>query len=157
MAINKRERASCASRFIELLGSDAAEAQASKILAGLGFTKDMQGRATRSFSGGCRMRISLARALFVQPTILLLDEPTNHLDLRSVLWLEEYLCRWKKTLLVVSHDRDFLNTRLKEMNKKIYKIGKAGQESHSAMTEFDSTVKGITPIGGFPHYGGGKR
>ena len=47
--------------------------------------------------------------------------------------------------------------RLKEMNKKIYKIGKAGQESHSAMTEFDSTVKGITPIGGFPHYGGGKR
>ena len=100
---------------LQLLGSDAAEAQASKILAGLGFTKDMQGRATRSFSGGCRMRISLARALFVQPTILLLDEPTNHLDLRSVLWLEEYLCRWKKTLLVVSHDRDFLNTVCSEI------------------------------------------
>ncbi|XP_019154440.1 PREDICTED: ABC transporter F family member 4 [Ipomoea nil] len=95
---------------LEIMGSDAAEAQASKILAGLGFTKAMQGRPTRSFSGGWRMRISLARALFVQPTLLLLDEPTNHLDLRAVLWLEEYLCRWKKTLVVVSHDRDFLNT-----------------------------------------------
>ncbi|XP_057501392.1 ABC transporter F family member 4-like [Actinidia eriantha] len=100
---------------LQLMGSDAAEAQASKILAGLGFTKAMQGRPTRSFSGGWRMRISLARALFVQPTLLLLDEPTNHLDLRAVLWLEEYLCRWKKTLVVVSHDRDFLNTVCNEI------------------------------------------
>ncbi|EEF44691.1 ATP-dependent transporter, putative [Ricinus communis] len=100
---------------LQILGSDAAEAQASKILAGLGFTKDMQSRPTRSFSGGWRMRISLARALFVQPTLLLLDEPTNHLDLRAVLWLEEYLCRWKKTLVVVSHDRDFLNTVCNEI------------------------------------------
>lgn len=100
---------------LQIMGSDAAEAQASKILAGLGFTKAMQGRATRSFSGGWRMRISLARALFVQPTLLLLDEPTNHLDLRAVLWLEEYLCRWKKTLVVVSHDRDFLNTVCNEI------------------------------------------
>lgn len=100
---------------LQILGSDAAEAQASKILAGLGFTKEMQRRPTKSFSGGWRMRISLARALFVQPTLLLLDEPTNHLDLRAVLWLEEYLCRWKKTLVVVSHDRDFLNTVCNEI------------------------------------------
>ena len=100
---------------LQILGSDAAEAQASKILAGLGFTKGMQGRPTQSFSGGWRMRISLARALFVQPTLLLLDEPTNHLDLRAVLWLEEYLCRWKKTLVVVSHDRDFLNSVCNEI------------------------------------------
>ncbi|CAI9776638.1 unnamed protein product [Fraxinus pennsylvanica] len=100
---------------LQLLGSDAAEAQASKILAGLGFTMQMQGCATKSFSGGWRMRISLARALFVQPTLLLLDEPTNHLDLRAVLWLEEYLTRWKKTLVVVSHDRDFLNTVCNEI------------------------------------------
>ncbi|EHA8589663.1 ABC transporter F family member 4 [Cocos nucifera] len=112
---------------LQLLGSDAAEAQASKILAGLGFTKEMQVRPTRSFSGGWRMRISLARALFMQPTLLLLDEPTNHLDLRAVLWLEEYLCRWKKTVVVVSHDRDFLNTvcneiiHLHEMKLHIYR------------------------------------
>ncbi|KAL6587688.1 ABC transporter F member 4 [Orobanche minor] len=112
---------------LHILGSDAAEAQASKILAGLGFTKDMQGSPTSTFSGGWRMRISLARALFLQPTLLLLDEPTNHLDLMAVLWLEEYLCRWKKTLVTVSHDRDFLNTvcneiiHLHDMNLHLYR------------------------------------
>ncbi|XP_024367282.1 ABC transporter F family member 4 [Physcomitrium patens] len=95
---------------MQALGTDAAESRASKILAGLGFSIAMQGRATKSFSGGWRMRISLARALFMQPTLLLLDEPTNHLDLRAVMWLEQYLERWKKTLIVVSHDRDFLNS-----------------------------------------------
>jgi ATP-binding cassette subfamily F protein 1 len=74
-------------------GAATAEARASKILHGLGFTPAMQARATASFSGGWRMRISLARALFITPTLLLLDEPTNHLDLRAVLWLEEYLTR----------------------------------------------------------------
>lgn len=95
---------------MESIGAASAEARASKILAGLGFTPEMQKRTTKSFSGGWRMRISLARALYLTPTLLLLDEPTNHLDLRAALWLEEYLQRYKKTLVVVSHDRDFLDS-----------------------------------------------
>ena len=94
---------------LEDKAAGSADARASKILHGLGFTQAMQSRATADFSGGWRMRISLARALYIAPTLLLLDEPTNHLDLRAVLWLEEYLTRWKKTLVVVSHDRGFLN------------------------------------------------
>jgi len=87
-----------------------AEHKASSILHGLGFDDEMKQRATRDFSGGWRMRISLARALFRQPRLLLLDEPTNHLDLNAVIWLENYLLKWKNTLFVVSHDQDFLNS-----------------------------------------------
>ena len=77
---------------LQEIGSASAEARASKILHGLGFTEVMQKRRTQDFSGGWRMRISLARALYIQPTVLLLDEPTNHLDLRAVLWLEASFC-----------------------------------------------------------------
>ena len=77
--------------------------------AGLGFDAEMQGRPTNQFSGGWRMRVSLARALFMEPTLLLLDEPTNHLDLNAVIWLDTYLRGWKKTLLIVSHDQSFLD------------------------------------------------
>ncbi|XP_014118531.1 PREDICTED: ATP-binding cassette sub-family F member 1-like, partial [Pseudopodoces humilis] len=90
-------------------GAAAAEAKARRILAGLGFTPEMQNRSTRKFSGGWRMRVSLARALFLEPTLLMLDEPTNHLDLNAVIWLNNYLQGWKKTLLVVSHDQGFLD------------------------------------------------
>jgi len=90
-------------------GAESAEGRARRILSGLGFTKKMQARATKDFSGGWRMRVSLARALFIEPTLLLLDEPTNHLDLNAVIWLDNYLCGWKKTLLVVSHDAGFLD------------------------------------------------
>ncbi|CAN0439531.1 unnamed protein product, partial [Discosporangium mesarthrocarpum] len=72
-------------------------------------------KATKNFSGGWRMRISLARALFMEPTLLMLDEPTNHLDLNAVIWLDDYLQKWKKTLLVVSHDQDFLNSVCEEI------------------------------------------
>lgn len=94
---------------LNAMGSDSAEAKARRILYGLGFDPEMQTKPTKMFSGGWRMRISLARALFIEPTLLMLDEPTNHLDLNAVIWLEDYLTRWKKTLLVVSHDQDFMN------------------------------------------------
>uniref|UniRef100_A0A8D8WX18 ATP-binding cassette sub-family F member 1 n=1 Tax=Cacopsylla melanoneura TaxID=428564 RepID=A0A8D8WX18_9HEMI len=94
---------------LKSIEADAAEPRARRILAGLGFTKEMQEKPTKEFSGGWRMRVSLARALFLEPTLLLLDEPTNHLDLNAVIWLDNYLQTWKKTLLVVSHDQSFLN------------------------------------------------
>lgn len=94
---------------LRAMGADAAEGRARRILNGLSFTKEMQERPTKDFSGGWRMRVSLARALFLEPTLLMLDEPTNHLDLNAVIWLDSYLQGWKKTLLIVSHDQDFLN------------------------------------------------
>ncbi|MGK3756118.1 MAG: ATP-binding cassette subfamily F protein 1 [Bacillariaceae sp.] len=97
------------------MGADSMEAKAHGILSGLGFTTEMQTKPTKMFSGGWRMRISLARALFVEPTLLMLDEPTNHLDLNAVIWLDDYLQTWKKTLFVVSHDQDFLNSVCQEI------------------------------------------
>lgn len=94
---------------LRAIGADSAEARATRILAGLGFNREMQKRPTKHFSGGWRMRISLARALFMEPTLLMLDEPTNHLDLNAVIWLDHYLQTWKKTLLVISHDQSFLD------------------------------------------------
>jgi len=94
---------------LQVLGSDSAEARASMILSGLQFTPEMQRGPTSALSGGWRMRVSLAAALFIEPDLLMLDEPTNHLDLEAVLWLESYLVEYKHTLIIVSHDRGFLN------------------------------------------------
>ncbi|XP_060603390.1 ATP-binding cassette sub-family F member 1-like [Ruditapes philippinarum] len=94
---------------LRAIGADAAEPKARRILSGLGFTVGMMERPTKSLSGGWRMRVSLAKALFLEPTLLMLDEPTNHLDLNAVIWLDNYLQSWKKTLLVVSHDQSFLD------------------------------------------------
>jgi len=94
---------------LRAIGADQAEPKARRLLAGLGFNPEMQDRATNKFSGGWRMRVSLARALFIEPTLLMLDEPTNHLDLNAVIWLDNYLQLYKKTLLIVSHDQSFLD------------------------------------------------
>ncbi|KAH9171702.1 P-loop containing nucleoside triphosphate hydrolase protein [Lactarius sanguifluus] len=89
--------------------AESGPARAAALLAGLGFSEEDQGRPTRSFSGGWRMRLALARALFVKPALLLLDEPSNHIDLNALAWLEDYLQTWPGTLIVVSHDRAFLD------------------------------------------------
>ncbi|KAJ7384100.1 ATP-binding cassette sub- F member 2 [Desmophyllum pertusum] len=91
------------------LDADKAETRAAEILNGLGFTPSMQQTKTKDFSGGWRMRIALARALFVKPTLLLLDEPTNHLDLDACVWLEEELKNFTRILVMISHSQDFLN------------------------------------------------
>ncbi|WP_298918705.1 ABC-F family ATP-binding cassette domain-containing protein [uncultured Algimonas sp.] len=85
-----------------------AEARAGSILSGLGFDGDDQQRACADFSGGWRMRVALAAMLFAQPDILLLDEPTNYLDIEGALWLENHIRKYRGTIFVISHDRDFL-------------------------------------------------
>jgi len=110
---------------LDELDPGTAQKRAAEILWGLGFTAAMQRKKTKDFSGGWRMRISLAKALFIRPMVLLLDEPTNHLgmislpcllhkvscvsDLEACVWLEDYLKNYNRILLIVSHSQDFLN------------------------------------------------
>lgn len=106
---------------LDEMSADTAEAKAAHILHGLGFTKEMQQKQAKDFSGGWRMRIALARALYVKPHLLLLDEPTNHLDLEACVWLEQELSEYKRILVLVSHSQDFLNgvcTNIIHMNNK---------------------------------------
>ena len=88
----------------------SAEARAASILSGLGFDHEAQLRPASSFSGGWRMRVALAAVLFSEPDLLLLDEPPNYLDLEGTLWLEDYIRRYPHTVIIISHDRDLLNT-----------------------------------------------
>ncbi|XP_063964284.1 ATP-binding cassette sub-family F member 2-like [Lytechinus pictus] len=120
---------------LDELDADKAEVNAGRILHGLGFTKEMMQTKTKDFSGGWRMRISLARALFVKPHLLLLDEPTNHLDLEACVWLEEELKEYKRILVLISHSQDFLNgvcTNILHVHK---------QKLNSYGGNFDSYVK----------------
>jgi ATP-binding cassette subfamily F protein 3 len=109
MAREDWEAVAEAHHLLEELGGYDATARAGKLLHGLGFTPDTHGRAVTEFSGGWRVRLNLARALMTPSDLLLLDEPTNHLDLDAVLWLEQWLLKYPGTLLLISHDREFLD------------------------------------------------
>jgi ATP-binding cassette subfamily F protein 3 len=92
------------------LGAHAAPARAAGILAALGFSHADQQRPCAEFSGGWRMRVALAAVLFAEPDLLLLDEPTNYLDLEGTLWLEDHIARYPRTVIIISHDRDLLDS-----------------------------------------------
>lgn len=94
---------------IDEMDPSTFESRAAIILTGLGFNSVTIKKKTKDMSGGWRMRVALSKALFVKPTLLLLDDPTAHLDLAACVWLEEYLKRWERTLILVSHSQDFLN------------------------------------------------
>lgn len=108
---------------LKSIGAYSAESRARNILSGLQFTQEMQNNSTTTLSGGWRMRVALACALFIKPVLLLLDEPTNHLDLNAAIWLEAYLQKYNNTLVIVSHDREFLNNIVTDIihlhNKKL--------------------------------------
>jgi ATP-binding cassette subfamily F protein 3 len=103
------EAVAVAHHRLEEVGGYDASARAGKLLHGLGFPAETHARAVSTFSGGWRVRLNLARALMTPSDLLLLDEPTNHLDLDAVLWLEQWLLKYPGTLLLISHDREFLD------------------------------------------------
>ena len=92
-----------------MMGAESREAELERTLAGLGFSREDLERPTKEFSGGWRMRIELAKILLQKPDVLLLDEPTNHLDIESIQWLEQFLAQSAKAVVLVSHDRAFIN------------------------------------------------
>jgi ATP-binding cassette, subfamily F, member 3 len=97
------------------IDAHSAPARAAAILSGLGFSATDQGRPCSEFSGGWRMRVALAATLFSAPDLLLLDEPTNYLDLEGTLWLEDHLANYPRTVIVISHDRDLLDTSVDQI------------------------------------------
>ncbi len=121
---------------MEAIDAYTAEARAARLLDGLGFSTADLGKAVREFSGGWRMRLNLARALMCRSDILLLDEPTNHLDLPAILWLERWLKRYEGILIVVSHDRDFLDevcTRIAHIENLEIKLFTGGYSQFEAL------------------------
>lgn len=119
------------------------ETRACKLLVGLGFDQAMLAKKTKDMSGGWRMRVALARALFVKPTLLLLDEPTNHLDLEACVWLEQYLATYDRCLVVVSHSQDFLNgvcTNIMHLTPKKQLVNYTGNYDQFIKTKAENEV-----------------
>jgi len=119
------------------------EAKAGSILHGLGFSQVMMKRPTKDMSGGWRMRVALARALFVKPHLLLLDEPTNHLDLGAVVWLEAYLSTYNHILVITSHSQDFMDsvcTNIMDLTHKKKMIYYTGNYTTYVRTKTENEV-----------------
>lgn len=123
------------------IDAHSAPARAAAILSGLGFSTADQARACQEFSGGWRMRVALAATLFAAPDLLLLDEPTNYLDLEGTLWLEDHLANYPRTVIVISHDRDLLETsvdqilHLEQGKLTLYRGGYSSFEEQRATRE----------------------
>ena len=113
-AVDPQRIAEIQTRLVDI-DAHSAPARAAAILSGLGFSRADQSRPVCEFSGGWRMRVALAATLFSAPDLLLLDEPTNYLDLEGTLWLEDHLANYSRTVVVISHDRDLLNTSVDQI------------------------------------------
>ncbi|MDZ4084854.1 MAG: ABC-F family ATP-binding cassette domain-containing protein [Bdellovibrionales bacterium] len=105
----------------ERLGGYDLDSRAAEVLTGLGIPPEDQSRMTETFSGGWKMRIALAKILVLQPDVLLMDEPTNHLDIESIIWLEQWLQNFKGSILMTSHDREFMNRIVKKVIEVAHK------------------------------------
>ncbi|KAJ3478266.1 hypothetical protein NLI96_g9876 [Meripilus lineatus] len=119
------------------------EVKAGSILHGLGFSQEMMARPTKDMSGGWRMRVALARALFIKPHLLLLDEPTNHLDLEAVVWLEAYLSMYNHILVITSHSQDFMDsvcTNIMDLTMKKKLVYYGGNYSTYVRTKQENEV-----------------
>jgi ATP-binding cassette subfamily F protein 3 len=123
----------------ERVGGYEIESRVSEILTGLGILPEDHQRLVESFSGGWKMRIELAKVLAIQPDVLLMDEPTNHLDLESIIWLEEWLFNYKGSILMTSHDRDFMN----RLVSKIVEVANKAVTVYSGNYDFYEKEKEI--------------
>ncbi|KAG9022253.1 hypothetical protein FS842_006222 [Serendipita sp. 407] len=128
---------------LEEMDPSTFEAKAGSILHGLGFSQAMMARPTKDMSGGWRMRVALARALFIKPHLLLLDEPTNHLDLGAVVWLEAYLSTYNHILVITSHSQDFMDsicTNIIELTPKKKLVYYSGNYTTYVKTKSENEV-----------------